>query len=126
VKISHSTASKACLALGDKKPLAKSFFFFLLFLFFSQQAGNRASIRIKFSDILDPWTMENFPMPRYTEKQWHHFFPTASSKVACMKLKNEQVSMTPLPTLQENNPVNPLGRLNPLPPAKLKNINSEL
>jgi hypothetical protein len=60
-----------------------------------------------------------------------------------MKLQKEQVSIThhawlsyPPPThilrhsstppyLQENNPVKPLGRLNP-PPAKLKIINSKL
>jgi hypothetical protein len=40
--------------------------------------------------------------------------------------KHHTQQVTSLPTPKENNPVQPLGRLNSPPPAKLKTINSEL
>jgi hypothetical protein len=59
-----------------------------------------------------------------------HFSLPAGFKATYMKLQKEEVSIKQhirfLPTTWENNPVQPLGRLNPRPPAKLKNINSEL
>jgi hypothetical protein len=42
-------------------PGKKGFSQLFLFLFFSQQAEDRASIRIKLCDILDPYPMESLP-----------------------------------------------------------------
>jgi hypothetical protein len=70
-----------------------------------------------------------------TLKHQRHFYPPAASKAACMKLQkftgeHHTSHTTPLPSPNpipplENNPVQPLGRLNP-PKTKLKAINSEM
>jgi hypothetical protein len=48
---------------GKKSHLANSFFFFS-----SQKAEDRASIRIEFYDILEPYPVESLHLPQYTEK----------------------------------------------------------
>jgi hypothetical protein len=46
-----------------KKPLGQFFLFFS-----SQKAEDRASIRIEFYDILEPYPVESLHLPQYTEK----------------------------------------------------------
>jgi hypothetical protein len=70
--------------------------------------------------------MESVPLPHHAEKAGRYFSLPAGSKAACVKLQKEQVSITYLMPSQENNAVQPLGRLNSLYPEKLKNVSSEL
>jgi hypothetical protein len=88
-------------------------------------------MKIKLCDILDPQSMESLLMPCHTEKTkgWSHFSLPAGSKAACMKLQNEQVSIThhmklPYP-LAGKIIQHSLWQTEP-PSAKLKNINSEM
>jgi hypothetical protein len=46
------------------------FLFYFYFFFFSQQEEDRASIKIKLFNILDPYPMESLHTP-------HHFSPLA-------------------------------------------------
>jgi hypothetical protein len=59
-----------------------------------------------------------------TEKKAGHFFLPAAPKLLVIITHHMQL---PYPHPWENNPVKPLGRLNPPPAtAKLKNINTKL
>jgi hypothetical protein len=91
------------------------FFFPFFFLsFFSQEAEYRTSIRIKLWNILDP------NPPYATVKNAVPSLP-ASQLQSCLCESAEQTvehhtpCVTPLPNPWENNPAQPLNRLNPKP-----------
>jgi hypothetical protein len=113
-KILSSTPNKACLALGKKPPSH----FSVLSSPFSQQVEDRASIRMKLYDILDPSPMESLPMLYHTEKKAEPFLPTSQSQSCLCETaewtdKHHTPCENPLLTTWENNPAQPLGRLKP-------------
>jgi hypothetical protein len=70
--------------------------------------------------------MESLPMPHHTEKSGI-FLPASQLQRCLHETAEEQVSIKlPYSSPWENNPVQPLRRLKPLPQAKLENINSKL
>jgi hypothetical protein len=83
-----------------------------LFLFFlSQQAEYRALIRINRPVACGK---SHYTMPHW--KKQHHFSPPAGSKAACETAEGTDEHHAPHATPhlpQENNPVQPLGRLKP-------------
>jgi hypothetical protein len=89
----HGKTSKVCLALGKKSPTAISTFFFLSFFFSPNKQKTEHQSE---SNSVTSWT----PSPQKvspchaTLKKEASFLPTCQSKAACMKLQNEQVSIT--------------------------------
>jgi hypothetical protein len=93
MKILHSTASKACPALGikEKKKKAPSHFFFFSFFFlsfiFSQHAEDRASIRTK---LLKSWTPSTWKASLCLAalKKVMPFLPASQHRICYVNLQN--------------------------------------